>query len=52
MDDKIESLMENQTCDLVELPKSKRAMHNIHWLKEKNDGTRRYKARLVVKEFQ
>jgi len=39
---------------LVELPESKRALHNkcVYRLKENNDGTKRYKARLVVKEFQ
>ena len=46
--------MENQTWDLVELPESNRALHNqwVYRLKEENDGTRRYKARLVVKGFQ
>jgi len=40
--------------DLIELSKSKRALHNkwVYQLKEENDGTRRYNARLVVKGFQ
>ena len=29
MDDKIASLMENQTWDLIELSESKRALHNL-----------------------
>ena len=39
---------------MVELLESKLALNNkwVYWLKEKNDGTRRYKARLVVKGFQ
>jgi len=28
MDDEMESLMKNQTCDLVELPESKQVLHN------------------------
>jgi len=54
IDDEIMSLMENQTRDLVERPERKYALHNkcVYLLKEENDGTRRYKARLVVKEFQ
>jgi len=54
MDDEIVSLMENQTWDLIELSESKRAMHNkwVYQLKKENDGTSRYKTRLVMKEFQ
>jgi len=39
---------------LIELSESKCALHNkwVYWLKEENNDTRRYKARLVVKEFQ
>jgi len=38
---------------LVELPESKRVLYNkwVYRLKEENDGTKRYKARMVVKEF-
>jgi len=54
MDDEKASLMENQTWELVKLLESKRALHNkwVYGLKEKNDGTRTYKVRLVVKGFQ
>ena len=39
---------------MVELPESKCVLHNkwVYRLKEENDGTKRYKARLVVKGFQ
>ena len=39
---------------MIELLKSKRALQNklVYRLKEENDGTRRYKTRLVVKGFQ
>ena len=49
----MDSLMKNQTWNLVELPESKRVLHNkwVQWLKE-NDGIKRYKARMIVKEFQ
>ena len=45
MDDEIAFLMENQTCVLIELPESKRVLHNkwVYRLKEENDapeGTR------------
>ena len=48
MDDKIAFLMENQMWVLIELLESKCAPHNkwVYLLKEKNDGTRRYKAML------
>jgi len=51
--DEMESLMKNQTWDLVELLEDKKALHNkwVYWLKE-NDDTKRDKARLVVKGFQ
>ena len=49
-----ERLMKNQTWDLIELSESKRVLHNkwVYRLKEENDGTKRYKARLVVKGLQ
>ena len=54
MDDEMESLMKNQTWELVELPEDKKAIYNkyVDRLKEENDDTKRYKARLVVKGFQ
>ena len=44
MIDEMESLMKNQTWDLVKLPEDKKALHNkwVDWLKEENDGTKRY----------
>ena len=53
MNDEMKSLMKNQTWDLFELPKDKKALYNkqIYRLKEENNDTKRYKVRLVVKEF-
>ena len=49
-----DEIVENQTWELVKLLESKCALHNkwVYELKEKNDGTRTYKARLVVRGFQ
>lgn len=54
MKDEMDSLMSNQTWELTELPPGKKALHNkwIYRIKEENDGSKRYKARLVVKGFQ
>jgi transposase InsO family protein len=54
MDDEMSSLMTNNTWELVELPRGKRALHNkwVYRIKEEADGSKRYKARLVVKGFQ
>jgi len=54
MDDEMESLIKNQTWNLVKLSESKRALQNkwVYRLKEDHDGTKRYKARIVVKRFQ
>ena len=54
MKDKMKSLYDNQTFELVKLSKGKRALKNrwIYRLKqEKGSSTPRYKARLVVKGF-
>jgi len=39
---------------LVKLPENKKALHNkwVYRVKEENESTKRYKARLVLKEFQ
>jgi len=44
MNYEMKSLMKNQTWDLVKLPEDKKALHNkwVDWLKEENDGTKRY----------
>jgi len=54
MKDKMKSLISNKTWELAKLPIAKKALQNkwVHRVKEDRDGTKRYKARLVVKEFQ
>ena len=54
MKDEMESLASNQTWELAELPEGKKALHNkwVYRIKEEHDGSKRYKARLVVKGFQ
>ncbi|PNX56913.1 retrovirus-related Pol polyprotein from transposon TNT 1-94, partial [Trifolium pratense] len=54
MKDEMTSLEKNGTWSLTKLPKEKKALHNrwVYRLKEESDGSRRYKARLVVKGFQ
>lgn len=52
MTEEVDSLMKNDTCDLVELPKGKRVLKNKWVYRLKNDGEEaRFKARLVVKGF-
>ena len=54
MDEEMDSLVRNQTWDLVKLPAEKRALQNkwVYRLKEEDGGKKRYKARLVVKGFE
>ena len=54
MKDEIYSLMSNQTWQLAELPREKKALHNkwVYCIKEEHDDRKQYKARLVVKKFQ
>lgn len=54
MKDEMKSLISNQTWELAKLPKGKKALHNkwVYRVKEDHDGSKRYKARLVVKGFQ
>ena len=55
MQDEMESLHENHTYELVELPKGKMALRNkwVYKLKPGDAGkTPRYKASIVVKGFQ
>jgi hypothetical protein len=53
MKEEIDSLENNQTWDLVQLPAGKRALQNkwVYKLKEEDGGEKRYKVRLVVKGF-
>jgi len=54
MNDEMDSLLSNHTWELADLPKEKKALHNkwVYRIKEEPDGSKRYKARLVVKGFQ
>ena len=54
MKDKMDSLLGNQTWELIELLVGKKALHNklVYRIKNEHDGSKRYKARLVVKRFQ
>ena len=51
MDEEMDSLVRNQTQDLVKLPAEKRALQNkwVYRLKEEYGGKKRYKDRLFVK---
>ena len=53
MNEEMDSLVRNQTWDLVKLPAEKRALQNkwVYSLKEEDGGKKRYKARIVVKGF-
>ena len=53
MDEEMDSLVKNQTWDLVKLPAKKRALQNkwVYMLKEEEVGKKRYKTRLVVNGF-
>ena len=54
MKDKMDSLLGNQTWELIELLEGTKALHNkwVYRIKNEHDGSKRYKARLVVKGFQ
>ncbi|RVW83913.1 Retrovirus-related Pol polyprotein from transposon TNT 1-94 [Vitis vinifera] len=54
MKDEMDSLLGNQTWQLTKLPVGKKALHNkwVYRIKNEHDGSKRYKARLVVKGFQ
>ena len=53
MKEEMDSLVKNQTWDLVKLPVGKRALQNkwVYKLKEEDGGKKWQKARLVVKGF-
>jgi hypothetical protein len=54
MKDEMKSLISNNTWELAELPVGKKALHNkwVYRVKEEHNGSKRHKARLVVKGFQ
>jgi hypothetical protein len=54
MKEEMDSLVNNQTWDLVQFPARKRALHNkwVYKLKEEDGGKKWYKDRLVVKGLQ
>lgn len=53
MDDEYKSLMENKTWNLVELPEGHKSITSkwVYKMKRNLDGTLRYKARLVDRDF-
>ena len=53
MKDELDLLLGNQTWELTEPPTRKKALHNkwIYKINNEHDGSKRYKARLVVKGF-
>ncbi|KAL2237238.1 UNVERIFIED_CONTAM: Retrovirus-related Pol polyprotein from transposon TNT 1-94 [Sesamum indicum] len=54
MNDEMNSLKKNNTWELCQLPKGKKALQNrwVYRVKEESDWKKRYKARLIVKGFQ
>jgi len=54
MKEEMKSLEKNKTWHLTKLPTGKKALQNkwVFRVKDEHDGTKRYKARLVVKGFQ
>ena len=53
MKDDMDSLLGNHTWELTKLLVGKKALHNkwVYGIKNEHDGSKRYKARLVVKGF-
>jgi hypothetical protein len=53
MKEEMDSLVNNQTWDLIQLLTKKRALQNkwVYKLKEEDGGNKRYKTRLVVNGF-
>jgi hypothetical protein len=54
MKNEMKSLISNKTWELAELLVGKKALHNkwVYRIKEEHDGSKRHKARLVVKGFK
>jgi hypothetical protein len=53
MKEEIDSLVNNEACDLVQLPARKRALQNkwVYRLTKEDGGKKRYKDRLFIKGF-
>ena len=53
INEKMDSMVRNQTCDLVHFLAEKRELQNkwVYRLKEEDGGKKRYKGRLIVKGF-
>ena len=53
MKNKMDSLIGNRSWELTKLPKAKKALHNkcVYRVKNKQDGSKQYKDRLVVKDI-
>ena len=51
MKNEIDPLIGNQIWELTKLPEGKKTLHNkwVYRVKNKHDGNKRYKTRLVVK---
>ena len=54
MKDEMNSLLENQIWELTELPVGKKVLHNkwVYRIKNEHDGSKHYKAKLIVKGLQ
>ena len=54
MKGEMDSLLGNQTLELIEILEGKKVLHNnqVYRIKNEHDGSKCYKARLVVKGFQ
>ena len=53
MTDEMDSLLGNQTWELIELLIGKKVLHKklVYRIKNEHDGSDRYKVRLIVKGF-
>ena len=53
MKNEMDSLLGNQIWELIELTVGKKVLHNkwVYRIKNEHDGSKPYKARLVVKGF-
>jgi len=53
MKDAMDSLLKNKTWELTTLPEGKKALQNkwVYRVKTEHDGSKRFKARLVVKRI-